>query len=86
MRESSWIETLRYTYGYEDYENNLGLVLLEMHESSWSDDLHLYRGNIEEEGLQFLTVLEMRNIYLSELLIDCTKLDSDIVSRIVSSV
>jgi hypothetical protein len=73
MKESTWIETLMYTYGYQDFNpinpdyKMLGDILFELHESTWSDQLHLYKPDIEDVGLKFLTVLDMRNIYLDKI-------------------
>jgi hypothetical protein len=92
LKESTWIESLMYTYGYQDFNPSepeyhmLGGILLELHESTWSDDLHLYKPDIEDEGLKFLTVFEMRNIYLEQLIVDNTKLTSDVAHRIALSV
>ncbi len=57
-----------------------------MDESTWSDQLYNYKTNIEDEGLKFLTVFEMRNIYLEQLIVDNTKLTSDVAHRIALSV
>jgi len=92
MKESTWIETLMYTYGYPDFNPSkpehdmLGNVLIELHESTWSDQLYLYRPDIEHAGLKFLTVLEMRNIYLEQLIVNNTNINVDVARKIVLSV
>jgi hypothetical protein len=92
LKESTWIETLMYTYGYQDFNPNkpdyhmLGDILFDLHESTWSDQLYLYRTDIEEVGLKFLTVLDMRNIYLEKLIVDNSNLTSDVAHRIALSV
>ena len=80
------------TYGYDQFNPSepdyhmLGDILIDLHESTWSDDLHLYKPDIEDEGLKFLTVFEMRNIYLEQLIVDNSKLTSDVARKIVLSV
>lgn len=92
LKESTWIETLMYTYGYQEFNprnpgyNMLGDILIELYESTWSDQLHIYRTDIEDEGLKFLTVLEMRNIYLEKLIVDNSILNSDVARKIVLNV
>ncbi len=88
MKESTWIETLMYTFGYQDFNPSnpdyhmLGEILFELHESSWSDQLHLYQPDIEEVGLKFLTVFDMRNIYLEQIIVNNSSLDSDVAHKI----
>ena len=92
MKESTWIETLMYTYGYQDFNPSnpdykmLGDILFELHESTWSDQLNLYKPDIEDAGLKFLTVLDMRNIYLEQLIVNNTRMNIDIARKIVCSV
>jgi hypothetical protein len=87
MQESTWIESL-YTYGYQGFNprspdyNMLGDILFDLHESTWSEQLHIYKPDIEDAGLKFLTILDMKNIYLEQLIVDNTILGHDVARKI----
>ena len=72
MKESTWIQSLE-KYGYPlpmQYEvpAKLPEILLDLYESTWAEDLYMYKRDIEEGlGIKFMTVKEMRNVYLTDL-------------------
>jgi hypothetical protein len=95
LNESSWIDFLQDDYGFPQYRRKnprsdpatLYTILTELHGSSWADSLEDYRRDIEEDlGIKFMSVNEMRNVYIrNELLkIDCV--GYDIAERIADMV
>jgi len=70
MSESSWIQEL-WSYGMEvdpSDPESIGKVLLELYESTWSDNLYTFHRDIVEAGFKFRSIRDMRNIYLVSLL------------------
>ena len=87
MRDSNWIQDL-YTYDMSvdpSDSESIGKVLLELSSSNWSDDLYTYEPDITEAGIKFMSIRDMRNLYLSNLL---TKvgLDSDTSLKIAEMI
>lgn len=87
MNESTWMDSLMYTYGYSDFNRwnpsreSIEEVLFDLHESTWADDLWVYKTDIEEAGLPFMSVRDMRNACVEEFL---TKVaEPDIIKRII---
>ena len=82
MRESTWMQNL-YAYRGEDkcgdaclamtevYDHDrkhIPIILTELYESSWAYELELHKPDLMDELGYFLTVKEMRNIYITSLL------------------
>ena len=65
MSESSWRHDI-YSYCCDSY--NIPYILTEMYESSWSEDLENYKSYIFDSLGYYLSVKEMRDIYLISLL------------------
>ena len=80
MRESTWIQNLYRFRGesnglgeaclamtevYEHDRKHIPIILTELYESSWSDELELYKPDLIDDLGYYLTVKEMRNIYLT---------------------
>jgi len=82
MRESTWMSNLYKFRGEDNYgdaclalstvydhdRNNIPIILTELYESSWSEELENYKPDIIEWLGYYLTVKEMRNIYITSLL------------------
>lgn len=82
MRESTWVQNL-YSYRgddevgkaclamtevYEHDRKHIPIILTNLYESSWSDELELYKPDLIGELGYYLTIKEMRNIYITSLL------------------
>lgn len=62
LKESTWIESLD-VYGYTTFHKDLVPELVAtLPESTWAENLPYYKPDIENEGLKFLTVPEMKKI------------------------
>ena len=90
MNESTWMDSLMYTYGYNDVNRwnpspeSIQEVIFDLYESTWSEDLLLYQPDIEEAGLPFMTIREMRNVYIETFLNKLT--EPDITRKIIEMV
>jgi len=99
MRESTWIQNLymkgstsevnaaclAMTEVYEHDRKHIPIILTDLYESSWADELELYKPYIISELGYCLTVMEMRNIYLTSELYK-TGLCYDVCEQIASLV
>jgi len=78
------MDTLVYTYGYSDFDRenpsieSIQEVVFDLDESTWADDLLMYR----EDGIPFMTVPEMRNVFIEDIL--CKVTQPDIAKKITS--
>ena len=95
LKESSWIDSLQDNFGYTQFNRTnprsdpemLHTILTEMHESSWADNLEDFRRDIEEDlGIAFMSVKEMRNVYLRNALLQVDGVGYDIAERIADMV
>jgi hypothetical protein len=95
LNESSWIDFLQDDYGFPQYNrksprsdpDTLHTILTELHGSSWADSLEDYRRDIEEDlGIKFMSVKEMRNVYLRNELLKIDGVGYDIAERIADMV
>ena len=90
MNESTWMDSLMYTYGYNDFNRwnpspeSIQEVIFDLYESTWSEDLLLYQPDIEEAGLPFMTIRQMRNVYIETFLNKLT--EPDITRKIIEMV
>lgn len=66
MSESSWRHDI-YEYFETEYVS-IPVILTELYESSWSEDLEHYKSDILSDLGYYLSVKEMRDIYLTSLL------------------
>jgi hypothetical protein len=80
LKESTWVQSL-------EEPVKLPEILLELYESTWADELYHYKRDIEEDlGIRFMTVKDMRNAYLTELLLKIDGVGYDIADKIASMV
>ena len=95
LNESTWIDLLQDDYGFPQYNRRnprsdpetLHKILTELHESSWADSLEVYQRDIEEDlGIAFMSVKEMRNVYLRNALLKIDGVGFDIADTIANMV
>ena len=93
--ESSWIDILQDDMGFPQYKRRtprtdpetMHTILTEMHSSSWAHGLEDYHRDIEEDlGIAFMTVKDMRNVYLRNVLLKVDGVGYDIAERIADMV
>lgn len=93
FHESTWIQNL-YKYGYVEMtqvydRKHIPAIIMELYESSWSDELEFLRPDVEHAGLTFMTIDEMRHVYIAEVLnvlqdVVCDDVAKQIVRNMIS--
>ena len=93
--ESSWIDILQDDMGFPQYNRRnprrdpetLHTILTKLTDSSWAHCLEDYRRDIEEDlGIAFMTVKDMRNVYIRNALLHVDGVGYDIAERIADMV
>jgi hypothetical protein len=94
LNESTWIDFLP-DYGFHDFNRRnprsdpemLHTILTELYESSWADMLDVYQRDIEEDlGIPFMSVKDMRNVYIRNVLLKIDGVGFDIADTIANMV
>lgn len=95
LHESTFVEKLVYDCGFPDYDPKnprknpemMHTILIELYDTEWADTLLYYQADITDDlGVTFMTVKEMRDVYLTNALLKIDGVCYDVAERIARMV